>query len=709
MEQSRVYEFLKEIAVGFKVAKSYPPGHPVMEKVVDSTMAQLVRIYNEFPTFSLYFLEQTVIFQDLRMDFSKIAAVHSLLDALRKTGINSLTFEPGVSAEDMQNLYEVMSSPKMKIREYGDASTMLVTRGTQKIKMNAVKFGIQRGAAGQGGQGSKVLKDPGEIVEGLRNLKLLIEKGVPGIDRETVGDDHSIGTAGSHSAGTEKRPVDLATKTTFSKIITDLSTTPKKSWRTYSEAVARIIENIPADQRVELLKDVELKPFVLKLFSTLGEDTVAQLLLNKIKRKDNNEVKKIITAVGTKKIAKVVPDLKKENPQIHEYLEEIGVVIGELAEKVKGAASKDDLRASLKSYYIMLDSKDTSVREEGLKSLIMLASRFVKQKNFELADDIIVRISTFLVQESVNEVISRSTEYLTGLYKLCRESKQQKFCSMILEPFSKILGRSDLPVDFKSKIVQFYGTTKNPAALSVLFSFLWDSGIYPDVRSAIIKFGKNAVGEALLTLKEAEDRSLSTKLVDILKNIGKDCVDILVSNLDDAEWLQRRNIIYVLGEIGDKRVSKRLLDFLKDEDDRVRLATVQALAKLESEGGLLKALDDMSTEIKAEALKGLRPLIAVGKVKDLLPLFKTRGDSIHTELLKIIGDKKTPDFAEAVIDYIRSVEHREDNAAKGLKEMAISALVKSETWNIKSILEEFRRSKDKTLSNLATIALEKIA
>ena len=99
---------------------------------------------------------------------------------------------------------------------------------------------------------------------------------------------------------------------------------------------------------------------------------------------------------------------------------------------MKGAVSKDDFRASLKSYYIMLDSKEPAVREEGLKSLIMLASRFVKRKNFELADDIMVRISTVLVQESVNEVISGIIEYLTGLYKLCRESKQQKFCSMIL-------------------------------------------------------------------------------------------------------------------------------------------------------------------------------------------------------------------------------------------------------------------------------------
>ncbi len=709
MEQSQIIDFLKEIAAGFKRAKSYPPGHPVMDKVVDNTMAQLVRIYNEIPTFSMYFLEQTVIFQDLRIDVSKNAAVRSLLDAFRKTGVSSLTFEPRVSAEDIQNLYEVISSSRLKIKEYGDATTMLVTRGTQKIKINAIKFGVQRGAVVQVAQEARVSKDPGEIVKELKNLKVLFEKGVPGVEGGVTGDEKGVIGIGKGGKDFEKGGLDLETKTTFKKIITDLNSTPKKSWRPYSEAVARIIENLPAEQRIELFKEVELKPFVLRLFSSLSDNTLTQLILNKIEDKNQSDVKRIVTAIGTDKIAKVAPDLEKKNPHIYEYLEELGVVLGELSEKMAGAVSKDDLRASLKSYYIMLDSKDASVRVEGLRAIIMLASRFVKQKNFELADEIIVRISTALGQESVNEVISGLIDHLSGLYKRCREARQETFCTMILEPFSKILGRGDLPIPFKSKIVKFYGATGNPAVLSVLFSFLWDSGIYPDVRSAILKFGKDAVGEALLTLKEAEDRSLSTKLADILKNIGKESIDILMDNLDDAEWYLRRNIITILGEIGDKSVGNRLLDFLNDEDDRVRLAVVQAFAKLEYKKGLFKALNDASVEIKAEALRGLRPRISTGKVKELFSLFKTRGDQIHVELLKIIGEKKITEAVVPVVEFIKSLEYREDTAAQELKETAITALVKANVWNIKTILEEFTRSNDKILSQLSKKTLEKIA
>nr|MQY77980.1 hypothetical protein [Bacteroidota bacterium] len=125
MEQTQVMDFAKEIAVGFKAAKSYPPGHPVMEKYVNNTMAQLIKIYNELPEFSMYFFEKTIIFQDLRIDVVKNPAVLSLLETLRKNEINSLTFNVGIQVEDIKNLYEVLSTPKLKMKQYGDAATML--------------------------------------------------------------------------------------------------------------------------------------------------------------------------------------------------------------------------------------------------------------------------------------------------------------------------------------------------------------------------------------------------------------------------------------------------------------------------------------------------------------------------------------------------------------------------------------------------------
>ncbi len=96
MSQTFILDFLKDLAVGFKSAKSYPSGHPIMEKVVSNTLAQISKISADYPEFSFYFLEKTVIFQNIRFDISKNLAVLSFIEALRKNEIESLTFSLGV-------------------------------------------------------------------------------------------------------------------------------------------------------------------------------------------------------------------------------------------------------------------------------------------------------------------------------------------------------------------------------------------------------------------------------------------------------------------------------------------------------------------------------------------------------------------------------------------------------------------------------------
>lgn len=679
MDQALVMEFLKEIAVGFKSAKSYPPGHPVMDKVVDNTMAQLAKLYTELPEFSMYFLEQTIIFQDLQLDMAKNPAIRSLLDALRKVEIHSLTFTSGVTNEDMKNLYEVISSPKLKIKEYGDAATMLNSKGTEKIKINAVKFGVQTGGAVQvAAAETKAPKKPTELIAAIRNLKDLIEKGITGPD----------------------------IKNKFDEVTEDIEGAPKDSWHPYSEAVAKIIEKLPSEHRIELLREAELRPFILKLFSNLSDETLIKLIITRAEQKKEGDLKNILNVLGEDKFAEIMPELKEKIPNIYEYLAKVGIL---LSEKMTSTVSKEDLRISIRPYYSMLDSQNAHIREEGLRSLITLAKRFIDQGSYELANEIISRISVSIREESVNEVVSRLIDDLSGLYQTSKTHNQDKICSLILDPFSKILGRGGLSIGFKKKTINFLGETGNRVVLPMLFSFLWESGIYPDVRSAILEFGKDAVSEVLLTLKEAEEPSLRTKLVDILKNIGAESVEILIDNLDVADWFLRRNIIAVLGEIGDKRVVDRLVPLLEDEDDRVRLELVKTFTKLEYEDGFLKALDDISIEVKSETLKGLRKKISMEKAKDLLPLFKEKGDTIHIELLKIVGEKRILEAADWIAEFLRALEGRDDPVAQELKEMGVMTLIKLNVSTIKTILESFKPSKDKKLAHLATAALKRIA
>ncbi|MBA7537028.1 hypothetical protein ES705_29294 [subsurface metagenome] len=209
-------------------------------------------------------------------------------------------------------------------------------------------------------------------------------------------------------------------------------------------------------------------------------------------------------------------------------------------------------------------------------------------------------------------------------------------------------------------------------------------------------------------LKDAEDYSLRMKLIDIIKNIGEYGIKALVDNLGISEWYLRRNIILILGEIGDKSVIDHMVPLLEDKEDRVRLELVKAFTKLEYEKGLIKALNDPSVEVKAEALRGLRKKISVEIVEKLIPLFKRKGDAIHIELLKIIAEKKVTKAAESIAEFLQSLELRTDSTAQSLKELGVTTLYKLDVDNIKILLKGFTLSKDKMLANLAGAALKRI-
>ncbi len=100
MEQSIINDFLKEIAVSFRTAKSYPPGHPVMDKVIGKLKEQLAIVYKQESEFSMFFLEQTIIFQDMKIDVQKNPAILAMLESLRRIEIDSLSFESGVTSQD---------------------------------------------------------------------------------------------------------------------------------------------------------------------------------------------------------------------------------------------------------------------------------------------------------------------------------------------------------------------------------------------------------------------------------------------------------------------------------------------------------------------------------------------------------------------------------------------------------------------------------
>lgn len=679
MDQARIGDFLKELAVGFRTAKSYPPGHPTMDKAIASIMEQLSVLKTELTGFSMFFLEQTIIFQDMKIDVQKIPALIMLLDACRKIEVDSITFTEPVTVQDMKSLIEVLITPKMKMKAYGDAQTMLETKGTRNISINKVKFGVQTsGTVVVSGADDKAARTKEDILSALQTLKNFVDKGIS--PQEMQGQ--------------------------FSDVTRDIEETSGDSKKTYGQSVAKIIQMMPAEQRLQLFQNMNIQPFMMQFLSGANSDFLSQLVLQWVQNNNETNIQNLLGSVDENKLARMIPALKEQMPNIYEHLARAGVRLL-LSDKLASVVTEDDLRMSVEPYFAMLESNNVTTRENALRSLLILANRFVDQGSFDIAKNIVNRLSVALDQEVVLEAVERAFDDIVRLYMLCRNRRQKDFCSKLLEPFNSVLAREGMSMAFKKKIIEFFGDTGHPLGLSMLFSMVWESGIFPEVRSAIVKFGAAAVNQAIITLRDIEDYNIRMRFVDIMKNVGDKSVDVLLKNLAAPEWFLRRNILTILQDVGTPDIVSQLEPLLKDQDHRVRLELVKTFIKLGHTEGLLKALHDSDVEITAEALKGLRTKLSAERFVELLPRFSDTGDAVYIEVLHIIENKTLFEAAGWIRDLLVSLQIRSDSVARDIKELGLATLIKLKPQNLKAVLQELAAVEDKALAKLARRALER--
>lgn len=651
-----------------------------MDKTVDTIMEQLSILNSELSEFSMFFLEQTIIFQDMKIDVQKNPALTALLEALRKIEVDSLTFSGSVSTHDIRNLLEVLSTPKMKLKEYGDAQTMLDAKGTKSIKINAVQFGVQTsGTVTVAGPDEKAARAKEEILGALKNLKTFVDKGFSAEEMQ------------------EK----------FTEVAEDIEQAPEESKKAYSQSIAEILQMIPPDQRMQVFQNMDMQPFMLQLITGANSDFLTQLVLEWVKNNKESNIHHLLGTVDENKLARMIPALKQSMPNIYEHLAHAGVRLL-LSDKLAAVVTEDDLRMSIEPYFAMLESNNITTRENALRSLIILGNRFIDQGSYDIAKNIIMRLSIALDQEPIIEAIERSFDEIVLLYQVCRKHHQKEFCAKLLEPFNAILSKERMSIAFKKRIIEFFGETGHPLGLSMLFSMVWESGIFPEVRLAIVKFGAAAVNQAIVTLRDVEDYNIRMRLVDIMKNVGEKSIVILLKNIAAPEWFLRRNILTILQDVGTPEIVTQLEPLLNDEDHRVRLELIKTFTKLEHTEGLLKALHDSSTEVTAEALKGLKKKLSAEQFVELLPRFKNTGDAVYIEVLGIIEDKTLFEAADWIHELLMSMQERKDSIARDIKELGLATLIKLKPQNLQSILENLSSAEDKILAKLARRALDRI-
>lgn len=226
----------------------------------------------------------------------------------------------------------------------------------------------------------------------------------------------------------------------------------------------------------------------------------------------------------------------------------------------------------------------------------------------------------------------------------------------------------------------------------------------------------NSIFNILNMLGELRAYQTRRMTCDVLAAFGKEHFQMVTRGLRDHRWYVVRNVVGVLGRIGNPKAIPYLKDTIKHEESRVRRETIRALELMggpEAARVMLLALDDPSTRLRIKAVNligktgekaALEPLSEMMKSKHFKEKSEEEKKAVLFSLAEVGKDQVVPALGK--IARKRSWFGRQKD--QDAKILAIKALGLIDTAGSRHTLEELSRKGKKELREISQRILKKL-
>lgn len=227
----------------------------------------------------------------------------------------------------------------------------------------------------------------------------------------------------------------------------------------------------------------------------------------------------------------------------------------------------------------------------------------------------------------------------------------------ILEFFQEMLDPSmSLPPPLVEQIQKAKIQAGNPKRIGMLEKILneCEADRLEEFFSLMMLFEPHIVPSLVELLGSVDKMKARRVLCEILIKRGTDQIDFLISKLEDDRWFLVRNLIYVVGKIGDPKSLKAFPRLLQHKDPKIRKEVLHALDMIEgprTHDLLIKVITDpdLSNRLfairilaKRKAQEALEPLMNILPSKDFEGKELQEKKEIFDAIAKIGGDKVVP-------------------------------------------------------------------
>lgn len=572
--------FLRALMATRKSLSLYPPG----SEIASTWVRRLHRSLADF-------FQQGLCFP-LRVEPDRFAwagpdirTVEPALEVFRfdleSRGIRELEIDAAVEEWELQAFLELLNMPGGELQQLGGASGFLSTRGVLRVRIGAP------------GGGEEAEADTGEVTRralqtGRDAVDLFVETVVGLVDARfaDLTYDRTALVAWLHDMGTAG-PDRLFAATRMIHGLVEQAPDREVRTRTLVEALLDLSDDL-------------LRPFFADhLIPLAGRDVLA---LNLLSQMTEDEIRHVAARLVSQESLLALSSELLEFPW-----EE--VQRRRLIEAITSAARGDDSPSLLGDEGVVLESDDPLVVELREEILASCQPDVLLERSAQILLALVLNAdgeepgtsAADALEEILGEALARGRlELATQVLSTLDESVQTGGA------------RSREQVRHLTALQQRLGGRTQVALLGGL---LRQHGGNEQQLTLVARYlglvAREAIREFTALLADERDRQVRARMCQVLAKVGPSIVSTLVEWLGDPRWFLVRNLVHVLGKIGDEAAFAPVVTLLGHSHLRVRIEAVRALALIapaRAASPILPLSQDVDPEVRLEAVRALGAL-----------------------------------------------------------------------------------------------------
>lgn len=318
-------------------------------------------------------------------------------------------------------------------------------------------------------------------------------------------------------------------------------------------------------------------------------------------------------------------------------------------------------------------------------------------------------------EDTVAKLLDLFDEILTALIA----KGDWKQVNTTLKVLRTVADRPDLAESLRGQLTAVFTGLGKPEHITAVEKVLNGSAQHPTegLMAFLLQMKSSAVSSLCTLLGNLEHREHRSMVCEALVEVAKDAPEPLVNGLSDSRWYYVRNLVYVLGRLGDQRLAGRIASLAKHQDSQVRKEAVRAIGALRQtgHGGLLAAfLNDSEGSIRLYALKLLTnghytlpfsswsPLVAQTEFMDRSISEKR---ATFLAISQTAGDQAVPYWRNLVTQWLWTNKAKKQEMGA----LAAEALGRAGTPEAVAALKAGEKRRNKAIRNACTVAMASLA